>query len=97
MNVDATEREEWAAKFSCPDGDRYTETGDREHAELVADSVATHLAEVAAGRDRPARGPEVTGVAVVSRLRRIYPDGSEHLSPWRWVRDGEPVRDEEEQ
>lgn len=89
--------EQWAVRMSCPDGDRYTETGDREHAEIVADSVATHLAEVAAGRDRPARGPEVTGTAVVVREVRTFPDGSEHHSGWRHVRDGQPIEDSEVQ
>lgn len=89
----ATAVEIWAARLDGPDGARYSEGPDREHAELVADSIATHLEAVAAGRDTRGRGPEVTGVALVVRDRRVFRDGSEHLTAWRLVRDGKPVQD----
>lgn len=89
-----TETEIWAARLDGPNGPRYSEGPDREHAELIADSIATHLAAVAEGRDTPARsGPEVTAVAVVRRTRRVHADTSERLSAWEYIRDGKPVEE----
>ena len=80
----------WAVRLAGPDGHQYQGMHDQEFAEFIADAVATHLAEVAAGRDQ-LRGPALTGVAVVSRERRVWPDGSEDRTAWQHVRDGIPV------
>ncbi len=91
----ARETEVWAAELTGPDGDSYSEADDRKHAELVADSVATYLAAVAANPAEAFMGrpPDVTTAAVVRRIRRVFPDGSEYLTAWQHIRDGVPVED----
>lgn len=77
----------WGIRLTGPGGDQYQTMADQGFAEFTADAAATRLAEVAAGLDR-LRGPEVTAVAVVCRERRVYPDGAESQSAWRYVRHG---------
>lgn len=82
-------RTEWAAALYGYDGGVKYQAGDREYAELVADSVATHLASL----NEPTReAGKVRSVNLVSREVTVEDDGTQIIRPWSVEREGQVVK-----
>jgi hypothetical protein len=80
-------RTEWAAALNGYDGGvKYTNHGDREYAELTADSVATHLASL---NEATREYGKVKSVDLVQREVTVEDDGTQIIRPWQVVRAGE--------
>ncbi|MFY1686534.1 hypothetical protein [Plantactinospora sp. WMMB782] len=79
-------RVEWAAEAHYYDGTvKHSVAEDENHAALLADSIATHLASL---NEPTRRHNGVESVAIVNREVRVFGDGTQVISPWRKVRDG---------
>lgn len=87
-------RIEWAMALTYLTGEtKHSAAGDEEHAALMADSVATHLASL----NEPTREHNgVDSAAVVNREVRVLHDGTQIIGPWRHVRAGRPIEDRED-
>jgi hypothetical protein len=85
-------RTEWAARANYYDGTtKHTIGADREHAELIADSMATHLASL----NEPTR--QLGGIEsadLMSRRVTVENDGTQIIRPWHFERPGNPAVDE---
>jgi hypothetical protein len=82
-------RTEWAAALNGYDGGVKYQAGDREYAELVADSVATHLASL----NGPTRElGKVRSVYLVFREVTVEDDGTQIIRPWQKEREGQVVQ-----
>lgn len=82
-------RTEWAAALNGYDGGVKYQTGDREYAELVADSVATHLASL---NEATREHGKVRSVDLVSRSVTVEDDGTQIIRPWQVEREGQAVQ-----
>ncbi|MEU3452224.1 hypothetical protein ABZ671_01075 [Micromonospora sp. NPDC006766] len=81
--------EEWSAAVIRNGTTRYQSAGDAEHAAIIADSIATHVASM----NEPTREAYgVTGTAVMHRTTVRYEDDYQLTSPWRKIRDGQPLK-----
>lgn len=87
----AETRTEWAGRVLYYDGTvKHTIGSHRESAELIVDSIATHIESL----NEPARKENgVDEVHVVSRLVTVEDDGTQIIKPWRFERAGVPWRD----
>lgn len=84
-------RTEWAARANYYDGTvKHTVGNDREHAEMVTDSIATHLASL---NEPTNQYNGVESVDLVSRLVTVEDDGTQIIRPWHFERAGTPQRD----
>jgi hypothetical protein len=80
-------RTEWAARFNRYDGTaEHKIGGDRDHAELYADSTATHLASL---NEPTRREGGIESADLVSREVAVEDDGTRNIRPWQVVRAGE--------
>ncbi len=80
-------RTEWAARANYYDGAAKHQRGtDREHAELIADSMATYLASL---NDATRECGGVKSADLVSREVTVEDDGTQIIRPWRVERAGE--------
>ena len=83
-------RTEWGARYNYYDGTtKHQEGSDREHAELIADSVATHLASL---NEATRRHGGVESVDLVHRQVTVEDDGTQIIRPWQVERAGQVVR-----
>ncbi|PZG12996.1 hypothetical protein C1I95_24625 [Micromonospora craterilacus] len=83
--------EEWAAVTHHPDGKSTRRwADDAEHAALIADSVATHVASLSGPTSR-ANGIVATSIEYRTRIK--YDNGAELLNPWHKLRDGQVRKD----
>lgn len=79
-------RTEWAARANYYDGTAKHQIGsDREHAELMADSMTTHLDSL---NEPTRRAGGVESVDLVSRSVTVEDDGTQIIRPWRVERPG---------
>lgn len=84
-------RAEWAAALNGYDGGVKYQPGDQKYAELVADSVATHLASL---NEATREHGKVLSADVVSREVTVEDDGTQIIRPWAVVRAGQPVTED---
>jgi hypothetical protein len=82
-------RAEWAAALNGYDGGTKYQQGDREYAELVADSVTTHLASL---NEATREMGKVRSADVVFREVTVEDDGTQIIRPWQVEREGQAVR-----
>jgi len=82
-----TTRTEWAAAVNYYDGTvKHAPGTDEDHAQLLADSVTTHI-ESLNGPTRKENGVE--SADVVSREVTVEDDGTQVIRPWRVARAGQ--------
>lgn len=85
-----TTRPEWTSELHYTNGDaRHGDPTNKQHAELIVDSIALHLTTDRAPQD-------VAKVVLVRRNVFTLPDGTQVVEGWRYVRDGEPLTFDDE-